>query len=342
MATTSREIHLKRRPSGVPSPDDFALVEIDVPEPAEGQLLVRNTWMSLDPAMRVRMGGSGGSIGKVPSYELDAPLDGMAVGEVVASTVEGFAPGDAVVHSLGWRDYALPSPANPAHRVARIPGDDDMAVQDYLGLLSLVGFTAWVGLFPIAQMREGDVVWVSAAAGAVGSLAVQIAKLHGHRVIASAGSAEKVAYLRDVVGVDAAFDYHDGPVGELLAAAAPDGIDVYFDNVGGEHLEAALDALNPGGRVALCGLVSTYNSAERLPGPGNLFEAISKGLTIRGFLAVQFADRMEEYRSEARRWVAEGRIDYRETVADGLERAPQALIDLLGGGSIGKMLVRIA
>jgi NADPH-dependent curcumin reductase CurA len=342
MARSGREVHLKARPSGVPGEGDFAVVEVDVADPGEGELLVRNRWMSLDPAMRVRMGGTGGSIGAIPPYELDGPLDGMAVGDVVASTVAGFEPGDAVVHSLGWREYGNPSPANPAHRVAKIPADETLPHQSYLGILSLVGYTAWVGLYKIADLQPGETVWVSAAAGAVGSLVAQIAKLNGHPVIASVGSADKVAYLREEIGVDAAFDYHDGEVGELIAAAAPEGIDVYFENVGGDHLQAALDVLNPGGRVALCGLVSTYNEAVAPPGPSNLFQMISKGLTIKGFLAALYPEHMEEYRALVRDWIAAGKLDYRETVIEGLENAPEALIDLLSGRSVGKMLVQIA
>ena len=339
MSVRGRQVNLKRIPSGVPSVDDLEVVDADVSGPGQGQLLVRNQWMSLDPAMRIRMGGSGGSIGKVPNYQVGKPLDGMAIGEVVDSTVDGFVSGDLVVHALGWRDFGLPEPANPAHRVAKIPSDESVSAQTYLGLLSLVGFTAHVGLFHIANLQKDDIVWVSAAGGAVGSLVAQIAKINGNTVIASAGSPDKVTYLLDEVGVDAAFDYHDGPVGELLATAAPQGIDVYFDNVGGAHLEAALESLRFGGRVALCGAVSTYNATEPVHGPANMFQMIIKNLTIKGFLAVQYAEHMESYRSLMRGWVKEGRIHYRETVVAGLEHAPQALVDLLTGNSVGKMLV---
>ncbi|SHH06541.1 hypothetical protein SAMN05443575_3228 [Jatrophihabitans endophyticus] len=339
MTHRGREVRLHKVPRGVPGPDSFLIADVEVGEPVEGELLVRNQWMSLDPAMRVRMGGSGGSIGAVPNYEIGQALDGMAVGEVLASTVAGYEPGDLVVHSQGWRDYARPRPDTPGHRVAKIPADEPLPPQSYLGLLSLVGFTAYVGLYLVGGLERDETVWVSAAGGAVGSLAVQIAKLNGSRVVASAGSADKVAYLRDVLGADEAFDYHDGPVGELLGKAAPDGIDVYFENVGGEHLTAALDALRPGGRIALCGLVSSYNAAEPPPGPTNLFAMVSKGITMTGFLAVQYAQHMAEYRDLVRGWLAEGRLDYRETVTTGLENAPQALIDALAGRTVGKVLV---
>jgi NADPH-dependent curcumin reductase CurA len=210
-----------------------------------------------------------------------------------------------------------------------------------VGPLSWVGLTSYVGLLHVAELREGDVVFVSAAAGAVGSLAVQIARLRGHVVIGSAGSAEKVRFVRDKLGADAAFCYRDGDVGDLLRAAAPDGIDVYFDNVGGDHLQAALDSLRLGGRVALCGAISTYNATEPVPGPTNLFNAVTNGLTLRGFLARMYADRMDEFRAEMRGWLAEGRITYPETVFEGLGEAVRGLCALLAGENIGKVLVKV-
>jgi NADPH-dependent curcumin reductase CurA len=339
MSLRGRQINLVRVPNGEPVEADMELVEVDVPSPAAGQLLVRNTWMSVEPAMRIRMGGGGATIPKVPNYELGKPLDGMAIGEVLESTVEGYAPGDLVVHGLGWRDYGLPEPSNPAHRVYRIPRGEGIPEQTYLGALSLVGFTAHVGLFPVANLQKDDVVWVSAAAGAVGTMACQVAKMNGNKVIASAGTPEKVAYLKDVIGVDEAFDYHDGPVLELLEKAAPEGIDVYFDMVGGDHLAAALEVLRPKGRVALCGLISTYNSTEPVPGPSNMFSMIAKNITIKGFLAVQYLEHMEPFRDQVRRWIADGRLDYRETVVHGLPAAPAALIDTFNSRSMGKMLV---
>lgn len=231
VAHRSREIQLAARPRGEPRESDFRLVEVDVPDPGPGELLIRNEWMSVDPYMRGRMNDVPSY---VPPFELDAPLEGGAVGRVVESNDGGLGEGDWVLHNLGWRDYAVTTPDH----VRKI--DPELAPpQAYLGVLGMPGLTAYVGLLDIAGLREGDIVFVSGAAGAVGSLAGQIAKLRGHRVIGSAGSPEKVAYVTEELGFDAAFDYHDGRVSDLLRAAAPEGVDVYFDNVGGEHLEAA-------------------------------------------------------------------------------------------------------
>jgi NADPH-dependent curcumin reductase CurA len=317
---------------------------VEVPDPVPGQILVRNTWMSIDAAMRIRM-SEGGSY--LPPYEVGSPLDGGAVGEVVESRAAGFAPGDAVWHMVGWRDYALlpidDTTFPAAYAPTTVAVDETTLPQAYLGPLSLVGLTAYAGLLDVAQLHAGDVVWVSGAAGSVGGLAVQIAKLRGHTVIGSAGSPEKVAYVLDELGADAAFNYRDGDVVELVRDAAPDGIDVYFDNVGGDHLEAALEALRPGGRVALCGAISIYNeTGEATPGPRNLFHAVSKGLNLRGFLAGEFVGRLEEFRTVMRGWLAEGRVHYPESIFEGLEQGPAALMALLRGDNVGKVLVRIA
>jgi NADPH-dependent curcumin reductase CurA len=336
---SGREIHLAARPQGVPVDRDFAVREVPVPTPDVGELVVRNTWMSIDPSTRIRM--DAGDSDYLPPFELGGPLESWAVGRVVSSAAPGFEPGDWVMHPLGWREYALLRTGGPGRLApTRIDVDDRTPDRLYLGPLSWVGLTSYVGLLDVAEMRAGDVVFISAGAGAVGSLAVQIAKLRGHTVIASAGSAAKVAYLREELGADAAFCYRDGDVRELLRAAAPDGIDVYFDNVGGDHLEAALDCLRPRGRVALCGAISDYN-ADEAKGPRNLFNATAKGLTLRGFLARMYAERMEPFRREMRDWLADGRIVYPETVFEGLEQAPRALIAQLAGETTGKVLVRL-
>jgi NADPH-dependent curcumin reductase CurA len=339
MGISGRQINLRRVPQGVPVAEDVEIVEVDLPAPDDGQLLVENHWLSIEPAVRIRMGGSASSIPKLPNYAIGSPLEGAAIGQVLESRAQGFAEGDLVVHAHGWREYGLLNPENPAHRVHRIPSGEMVPEEAYLGLLSLQGFTAYAGLFHVANLKEGDVVWVSAAAGAVGNLVAQIAKLNGNKVIASAGSAEKIAFLKSEIGVDEAFNYHDGDLVELLENAAPEGIDVYFDNVGGKHLEAALEVLRPGGRVALCGLISTYNETAPVPGPTNMFSMIAKNLTIKGFLAVQYAEHLESYREQARRWIAEDRIKYPETVVHGLDSAPAALVDVLTGRNTGKMLV---
>jgi NADPH-dependent curcumin reductase CurA len=334
MPRTGREIQLAARPHGEPSPTDFRLAEVEVPDPGPGEVLVRTTWMSVDPYMRGRMNDAKSY---VPPFRLDAPLEGGAVGEVVASRSDALAEGDVVLHGLGWREWAV-LPAAGARRV-----DTGIApAQAYLGVLGMPGMTAWVGLTDIAALSDADgTVFVSGAAGAVGGIAGQIARLRGHRVVGSAGSAEKVAHLTGDLGFDAAFDYHDGPVAEALAQAAPEGIDVYFDNVGGEHLEAAIGALRPHGRAALCGAISQYNATEPPPAPRNLALAVGKRLTLRGFIVGDHAARRDAFAAEVGPWLADGRLHDRETVVEGLEQAPAAFIGLLRGQNTGKMLVRL-
>jgi NADPH-dependent curcumin reductase CurA len=309
------------------------LAEVEVPDPDRGELLVRNRWMSVDPYMRGRMRDARSY---VTPFELGAPLEGGAVGEVVASGDERFAVGQTVRHQLGWREYAL-VPADQARAV-----DPDLAPPSaYLGVLGMPGLTAYVGLLDIAELRDGDVVFVSAAAGAVGSLAGQIARLHGSRVIGSAGSADKVSYLKDELGFDEAFNYRDGSAQELLGAAAPGGIDVYFDNVGGDQLEAAIGCLREFGRIALCGAVSMYNATSAPPGPRNLPLAVGRRLTLRGFIVTDHAARYPDFIRDVSGWLREGQIRYRETVVEGIEHAPDAFIGLLRGENVGKMVVRI-
>jgi NADPH-dependent curcumin reductase CurA len=342
---TGREVQLRRHPRGVVEPDDFRVVEVALRAPGPGEVLVRNTWTSVDPAIRLRLDEASPS-GYFPAFPLDAAMDGiMTVGEVLESRADGFAPGDTVWHPLGWRDYAVVDAGAPALNglgaLTRL--DTGLAPpQTYLGPLGGMGLTAYAGLFLVAGLRPGDVVWVSAAAGATGSLAAQFAKLRGHRVIGSAGSAEKVAHLLDELGLDAAFNYKAGPVAELLREAAPDGIDVYFDNVGGDHLEAALGALRRRGRVALCGAVSQYQRSAPSPGPSNLFQAVANDLTLRGFRASSYVEHIPAVQREVGAWLAAGRLRCRETIVDGLEGAPGALASMLAGATIGKTLVRIA
>jgi NADPH-dependent curcumin reductase CurA len=328
-----REIHLASRPLGWPSEADFRLVEVAVPEPGPGELLVRNQVMSVDPYMRGRMN-------EIPSYvapfEIDRPLEGGAVGEVVDSGSASFAPGDVVLHNAGWREYAVVDAA------AATEVDLSLApASAYLGVLGMPGLTAYAGLLEVAAMRPGDVVFVSAAAGAVGSAAGQIARLRGAaRVVGSAGSAAKVAHLRGL-GFDAAFDYRDGALRRSLRAAAPQGIDVYFDNVGGKQLEVAIGAMRPHGRIALCGAISMYNADEPPAAPRNLALAIGKRLTLRGFLAGDCAPLRERFLAEAAEWLRAGELRYRETVVDGLPAAPGAFLGMMRGENVGKMLVRL-
>jgi NADPH-dependent curcumin reductase CurA len=332
--STSHEVQLAARPVGEPTPDDFRLAEVDIPDPGSGQLLVRNRWMSVDPYMRGRMNDVKSY---VPPFALDAPLEGAAVGEVVASVDERFREGDWVLHQLGWRELALLS-ADAAQ-----PIDADLAPPSaYLGVLGMPGLTAYVGLLDIAAYQDGEPVFVSGAAGAVGSLVGQLAKLRGSFVVGSAGSPEKVAFLKDDLGFDAAFNYRDGSVHQLLREAAPEGIDVYFDNVGGEHLEAALVALHNHGRVAMCGAISVYNATEPPPGPRGMTVVVQKRLTLKGFIITDHFNRLEAFRQEVGPLVRDGRVRFRETVVRGLEHAPEAFIGLLRGENLGKMVVEIS
>ncbi len=333
--TTGLEVQLVARPKGWPSKDDFALVQAEVPRPGDGQILVRNLMMSVDPAMRGRM-----SEGKsyVPPFELNRAMEGGAVGEVIESNAEHLKPGDTVLHGLGWREYAVLE----GKGAAKV--DPSVApVGAYLGVLGMPGLTAYAGLLEVANLTAGDTVFVSGAAGAVGSVVGQIAKLKGAaRVIGSAGSAEKVRHLVEDLGFDAAFNYKDGPVTEQLEKAAPDGIDVYFDNVGGDHLEAALAALKVHGRVAVCGMISLYNATEPPAAPRNMTEIVKKRLSIRGLLVLDHANLREEFQREVGGWIREGKLRYRETVVEGLRNAPDAMLGLLRGENTGKMLVKIA
>ncbi len=332
MTTTTREIHLASRPSGWPTQDNFRLVPVELPDPGPGELLVRNTFMSVDPYMRGRMNDVKSY---VPPFQLGAPLDGGAVGEVVASGDEAFAVGDTVLHQLGWREHAL-VPSAHARKVdtSRIPASA------YLGVLGMPGLTAYVGLTRIAEVKQGDTVFISGAAGAVGSVAGQIARhLGAAKVIGSAGSPEKVAWLTDELGFDAAFDYHDDRVARLLAPHGP--VDVYFDNVGGEHLEAAIFHMSDFGRLALCGAIATYNDDKPSPGPRNMMMVTSKRLTLRGFIVTDHADAASEFFRRAGAWLADGKLSYRETVVEGLDHAVDAFLDLMRGANTGKMIVRL-
>jgi len=342
---TGREVHLVSYPRGEVRASDFEVVEVELPGLRPGEALVRNTWMSLDPGLRLRLRANSPD-GYWAALPLGADIAGvMTVGEVVASRADGFAPGDAVSHAMGWRDYAIVRAGEPAiggiGTLRRI--DTSLApAQAYLGVLGGTGLTAYAGMLCVAELRAGDVVWVSAAAGAVGGLASQLARICGHRVIGSAGSDEKVSYLLGELGLDAAFNYHSGSLTDLLHDAAPDGIDVYFDNVGGDHLEAAIEALRAHGRIAMCGTISEYESRATPSGPSNIFLAVAKELTLRGFRGNTHIGLMPELWREVGAWLREGRIRYRETIVDGLENAPQAMAQMMRGGSVGKALVRIA
>lgn len=329
-----REIRLAARPVGEPKPSDFEIASVEVPEPEQGQVLVRNVVLSVDPYMRGRMSEAKSY---AESYRVGEVMWGGAVGSVLKSTVDGFEPGDFVLHNLGWREYAVVGTAE-----ARKVDPSVAPLSAYVGILGMTGLTAYVGVVDIASLKPGDHVFVSGAAGAVGSAAGQIARLRGAaRVIGSAGSAEKVRYLKEELGFDEAFNYKDGPVADQLRAAAPDGVDLYFDNVGGDHLEAAIGAMNRYGRVAMCGAISQYNSTSAPPGPRNLGKVVGWRLRLQGYIVSDHYDRMRDFIAEAGEWVRTGQLKYAETIVEGIENAPEAFMDMLSGKNTGKMIVSL-
>ncbi|MEV6193284.1 NADP-dependent oxidoreductase [Streptomyces sp. NPDC051920] len=334
LPSTGREWHLVSRPVGWPQPADFALVEAEVRQPGPGEVLVRNAYVSVDPYMRGRMSAAKSY---VAPFELGKTMQGGAVGEVIASNAEGIEPGDHVLHFLGWREYAVVD-AKQAVKV-----DPEAApLSTYLGVLGMTGLTAYAGLLRTASFKEGDSVFVSGAAGAVGSQVGQIARLKGaSRVVGSAGSDEKVKLLVEEYGFDAAFNYKNGPVSQQLREAAPDGVDVYFDNVGGDHLEAAIGSLNRDGRIAICGMISVYNSTEPAPGPRNLARLIQTRGRIQGFLVGDHYDLQQEFVREVGGWIRSGELKYAETIVEGIENNLEAFFGVLRGDNIGKMIVKL-
>jgi NADPH-dependent curcumin reductase CurA len=333
LTVRSREIRLASRPKGLPTADNFTRGEVELGPPQEGEVLVKNLYMSVDPYMRGRM-KEGKSY--IPPFELGSPLEGGAVGEVIASRAKQCKPGDIVVSQLGWREYCIARPQD-----LRIVKNDVEPLSLYLGLLGMPGMTAWAGL-QLAELKAGNVVYISGAAGAVGNVAGQLAKLHGCHVIGSAGSDEKVASLLHEFGFDGAFNYRHGPILEHLHRAAPDGIDVYFDNVGGDALEAALSALRIGGRIIACGAISGYNDEAPRPGPSNLLNIVAKRLTIRGLMVFDYMNRVEEFEREVGGYFRAGKLKNKETVAEGIDNAVSAFIGLFQGRNAGKMVVKLA
>ena len=331
--TVSREIRLKHRPVGLPSESDFELVTVPMPTPGTGEVLVRNLYMSVDPYMRGRMLDQ-------PSYvqpfQVGQPLDGGCVGAVVQSQGRKFQVGDHVLGRKGWREYYVSDGAE----LTKI--DPNLApVQTYLGTLGMPGLTAYVGLLDIGRPKAGETVFVSAAAGAVGTVVCQIAKLKGCRVVGSAGSPDKVAWLREVAGVDAAFNYKEvGSLTAELGKHCPNGLDVYFENMGGAHLEAALEHINSFGRIVLCGMISHYNETTPSSGPRNLRFAVRKRLTLTGFIVSDHLERQAQFYADMGAWIAADKIKWQETIMAGIENAPKAFIGLFKGENVGKMLVR--
>lgn len=329
-----REWRLAARPKGWPTAADFELAPSELPELEDGQIRVRNEVLSVDPYMRGRMSAAKSY---AEPYVVGEAMTGGAVGVVEESRAPGFEPGDHVLHGLGWREVAILDA-----RGARVVDVDVAPASAYLGVLGMTGLTAYAGLTRVANLKEGDVVFVSGAAGAVGGAVGQIAKALGaSRVIGSAGSPEKVRHLTEDLGFDAAFSYRDRPVAESLRELAPEGIDVYFDNVGGDHLEAAIGSLRLGGRIAVCGMISVYNDTEPAPGPRNLSRLIQTRGRIEGFLVGDHYDLAGEYAARAAAWLADGSLSLRETAVDGFENTLEAFLGVLRGDNTGKMVVRL-
>ena len=327
----ARAWHLMSRPQGLPTDENFALKEIELPPLSDGMVRVRNSWLSVDPYMRGRMNDVKSY---VPPFQIDQPMEGGAIGEVVESKADGFAPGDHVLHMAGWRDEAVLD----ARTLNKLP-NLGAKPQAFLGNLGVTGATAYFGLLDVASAKEGDVVFVSAAAGAVGSAVVQIAKARGMSVIGSAGGAEKCEFVRSL-GADHVIDYKAQPVLKGLAAAAPEGIDVYFDNVGGDHLDAAFALARMRARFAICGMIEGYNKAE----PANfrfIMRVIAMRIRMQGFIVFDFQSRMDEFYREMGQLMASGQLKSQETVVDGLEKMPDAFRGLFSGANVGKMLIRL-
>jgi len=332
--TTSREIRLKNRPQGLPRESDFELAQTTIGEISEGEILVQNIYMSVDPYMRGRMDDRKSY---VPPFQIDRPLEGGSVGQVIASKNGPFQEGDFILGMQGWREYFV----SDGKDLVKV--DPSLApLQSYLGTLGMPGLTAYTGLLHIGKLKAGDTVFVSAASGAVGSVVCQIAKLKGCQVVGSAGSDEKVSWLIEKAGIDAAFNYK--AVDDVIAAVGqhcPRGIDLYFENVGGAHLEAALEHMRPFGRIVLCGLISMYNATQPVAGPPNLAYIIGKRLTIQGFIVTDHFDKMPQFFADLAKWIAQGHIKWKETIVEGIENAPQALIGLFKGQNFGKMIVKV-
>ncbi|MBW4534346.1 MAG: NADP-dependent oxidoreductase [Pleurocapsa minor HA4230-MV1] len=329
---TSREIQLASRPKGIPTTDNFTFTQTELEPLQDGQVLVRNLYMSVDPYMRSRMNDSKSY---VPPYELGKPLEGGAVGEVIESRTREFKPGDIVTSNFGWREYFIATP-KALHPVS----SEIQPLSVYLGALGMTGMTAWVGL-NLVEVKAGDVIFISGAAGAVGSVAGQLAKLRGCRVIGAAGSTEKVKFLMEECGFDVAFNYKASPILEQLNLAAPDGIDVYFDNVGGEMLEAALSALRVHGRIIACGGISGYNQEKPQPGPSNLLNMATKRLTMKGLIVRDSLNLQGEFEREVGSYFRAGKLKNKETVVTGLDQAVGAFIGLFEGKNVGKMVVKL-
>ncbi|MCL1059333.1 NADP-dependent oxidoreductase [Shewanella gelidimarina] len=330
----AKQIQLKSRPEGLPNASNFTEVEVTLPAIKEGDFLVKNSWMSVDPYMRGRMVDRKSYIAP---FQIGAVLEGGAVGEIIESNNVEFPVGSMVNSMHGWRSHYV----SDGTEITRLP-QTPINESHFLGVLGMPGMTAWTGLNRIAELKSGETLFVSAASGAVGSIAVQIGKLMGARVIASVGSDEKAEHIKSL-GVDAVINYKTcGDLSTALAAAAPEGIDVYFENVGGEHLTAALNNMKDHGRIAVCGMISQYNDTVPTPGPSNLALIIMKKLKIEGFIVFEHWAHYPEFAKQMGQWLAEGKVTAEQTIYEGLSSAPDAFIGLFEGKNRGKMIVKLA
>ena len=325
----SKEIHLVKRPEGMPVNSDFAMVEATLNAPTDGEVLVRNIYMSVDPAMRPAMTNG--------QTKLDRAMEGSAIGQVAASNHADFPEGSYVLHRAGFREYHV---SDGKDLSVIVPEGESLTT--HLHVLGMTGLTAYGGMLVTGELKENENVFVSAAAGAVGSVAVQIAKIKNCRTIGSCGSDEKVNYLTNELGLDGAFNYKTQSIARSLHELLPEGIDVYFENVGGAHLDAAMGQMRALGRVPVCGMISAYNTkGARSEGVTTLSNMIYNRVTMKGFVVYEFFDMRDQFLADMRQWIAEGKMKYQETIMQGVENAPNAMIGLLQGENSGKMLVQI-
>jgi NADPH-dependent curcumin reductase CurA len=334
MATLSRQVLLAARPSGAPKPSDFKLVEVSVGDPGPGEALVRNLYMSVDPYMRGRMNDRRSY---ARPWEVGQPADGRAVGQVLKSNDPKLKAGDFVSSMLGWREYFV----STSEGLSVL--DPSLPLPAYLGVLGVPGFTGWYGLKAIGAPKAGETLVVSGAAGATGSLVVQMGKILGLRVVGTAGTDDKCKWLTGELGADAAINYRKAPdLFEALRAACPKGVDIYFENVGGPMLDAVLRLVNPFARIPLCGMISQYNLETPEPGPRFMMNMVGNRVLMRGFIISDHFDQYPAFLAEVGGWLREGKIKHEVTLVDGIDNAVKAFMGLFSGDNLGKMVVRLA
>tara|TARA_R110002095_G_scaffold1402_1_gene7222 strand:+ start:479 stop:1495 length:1017 start_codon:yes stop_codon:yes gene_type:complete len=331
----SKEVQLAARPDGEPKESDFQTVEVSVGSPGAGEFLVQNLWMSVDPYMRGRMMDRESY---VPPFQIGETMDGGCIGKVIESNNENFAVGDYVNSMNGWREFYV-TDGLMVNKIDPAMGP----IEANLGTLGMPGMTAYAGLFKVAGLKDGENVFVSAASGAVGAVVCQLAKAHGCYVVGSAGSDDKCKWLEEVAGIDKAINYKTcGDLDAAVRDAFPKGIDVYFENVGGAHLQAAINYMNPYGRAALCGMIEQYNDKEPRPGPNNLIQIVGKSLKLEGFIVSNHLDIIPDFYAEMAKLIGSGKMKTEQTVEEGIENAPKAFLNLFSGANFGKMLVKIS